>query len=161
MKKRHSITCCAFLVFIIQACDPTPSTDQIQRRETEQIIQEALEKVGMPEISNFTERALLKEILEKRDQMFPTFTYYIDRDGGKHLLCESVGYGLPASSQYSNPTKLVVQGGSIHGTLPQPAPNGLYMSAETEATYVLCSTGNGVEFVYAEPELIVSPYPLE
>jgi len=143
MIQRHFFIFCLLLVLALPACDPTPSTDQIQRRETEQMAQDALDKVGMPEISNFTERTLLKEILEKRDEMNPTYTYYLDQNGGKHLLCESLGYGIPASAQYTNPTKLVVQGGSIHGTLPQPSPNGLYMSSESRATYVLCSTGTG------------------
>ena len=152
-----------FLVWIFllfSACDPTPSSDQVQRRETEARFQQAQVEAGMPEVSQFTERNFLKDIIEKRDEPFKTYTYYLDMNGGKHLLCESIGYGIPAAAHYMNPRKLVVQGGSIHDKLPQPDPNGLYMPSNSEATYVLCSTENGVEPVFSQPKIIVSPFPL-
>lgn len=150
------------LIFVFQACQPsTPSADAMQAAETKKMQLSAAQSVGMPNITNFTEKRFAKMIYELKDQEVTTYTYFVDMNGKLHLLCESVGYGLPASVQYSNPERIVKNNSYGYGVLPQPEPNGLFMPEGLAATFVLCSDGSGgVRPIYSEPELIVSPFEL-
>lgn len=142
-------------------CTPSESADQTQKVETEQMVREAHQKIGMPNILNFTERRFVKYLFELRDEELTTYSYFMDMNGNLHFLCESIGYGIPYSVQYTNPEKRITSSwGNV--TLPQPDPNGLFMPQGLSATFVLCSDGEGgVRPVYSEPNLIVSPMPLE
>lgn len=148
------------LTFTLTACDGNASkAEREQSKQTNQLQDEANRQVGMPDIVNFQERRFAKQILEMRDQAITTYTYVIDMNGRKHFICESVGYGLPYSVQFTNPEK---RSRFTEGTnLPQADPNGLYMPDGLSATWVLCSDGNkGVKPVYVEPEIIVSPFKM-
>jgi hypothetical protein len=133
------------------------TTDSRQKIKTEKMVRKADRVIGIPKIKNFTERRFAKQILELRDSEIATYTYIADERGNIHLLCKSIGYGLPYAVQYTNPQRYEMNG----ATLPQPDPNGLFMPNTTEATWVLCSDGKGgVRPVYSEPRLVVSPFPL-
>jgi hypothetical protein len=134
-------------------------TDRDQEAATEQMVREAHAAVGMPTIIRFTERRFAKMILELRDKEIGTYTYITDMQGRLHFLCNSVGYGLPYSVQFTNPERYDRYG----ATLPQPDPNGLFMPGGLSATWVLCADPQGGEPrpVYSEPALMVSPFPLK
>ena len=86
-----------------------------------------------------------------------TYSYFMDLNGKLHFLCNSIGYGLPYSVQFTNPEK------SYNGqiALPQPDPNGLFMPQGLSATFVLCvAKDKQIHPVYSEPNLIVSPFKL-
>lgn len=135
-------------------------TDVKQRKQTEKMTAEANRQVGMPGISNFTERKFAKLILELRDTKVTTFTYIVDLEGRLHFLCNSIGYGLPYSVQFTNPEKRISRNAQT-GTIPQPDPNGLFMPDGLSATWVLCDDGKGgVSPIYSEPALLVSPFKL-
>jgi hypothetical protein len=142
-------------LFILTGCAADTTTDDQQA--TAQRMKEMRGQVGLPAITNFTEAKFAKLTAELRDQEIRTWTYYLDLNGNRHLLCESVGYGLPYSVQVTNPEVYYHTG----ATLPQAEPNGLFMPESADATWVLCSDGKGgVAPVYSEPTLIVSPFPL-
>lgn len=136
------------------------SSDTIQRQQQEVILKEATASVGMPAIKNFRERRLLKDIIEMRDQEgLVTYTYLWSEVAGKLVfLCDSVGYGLPYATQFTNPMKYEING----ATLPQADPNGLFSPASAEGTWILCKNPNGREVrpIYAEPRTVVSPFRL-
>jgi hypothetical protein len=157
-----------FLI-VISGCDERPQTsDEIQRKQQEQMLQEGTSQVGMPAIKNFRERKLLKQILELRDQEgLVTYTYlYNEREGKLVFLGETVGYGIPYSTQFTNPEKIeryYYAGGPYHyEALPQADPNGLFSPGSAEGTWVLLKNPNGkeVEPVYIEPRIVVSPFRL-
>lgn len=164
MKKITALFTIALCTLLLMGC-PTgeASTDQRQAKATEAMVAMAEKTVGMPNIRNFQERRFAKLIYELKDSEVVTYSYFMDMNGKLHLLCESVGYGLPASVQYVNPERIAKshnQGG--FAILPQPEPNGLFMPDGLDATYVLCTDGKGsVKPVYSEPKLIVSPFPLK
>ena len=144
--------------------ESAPSADTMQAAQTAKMAQAAAQSVGMPNIVNFTEKRFAKLIYELKDQEVTTFSYFMDMQGRLHFLCESVGYGLNASVQYSNPVRTVDvwRSNGFIEQLPQPEPNGLFMPEGLAATFVLCSDGKGgVRPVYSEPELIVSPFKLK
>lgn len=145
----------------LAACEPyTPTSEQIQNHKQEQTNLQAVESVGMPTIVNFQEKRILKDIYELRDTQLRTWTYTQDMNGHLHKLCDSVGYGIPAATQYTNPQRVAHSSGNI--TIPQADPNGLYSPSSAEGTWVLCSQPGKDKTVpvYVEPRVIVSPFPL-
>lgn len=152
------------------SCDgPPPSSDKVQAEQQERILREGTSQVGMPNIKNFRERKLLKDILELRDQEgLSTYTYVWSEMQGKLVFfCSSIGYGIPYATQFTNPQKFDAYqnpGGTWGtGTLPQADPNGLFSPAAAEGTWVMCKDPHGaaVKPVYVEPRIVVSPFALD
>ena len=99
--------------------------------------------------------------MELRDQNVATTTYIIDMNGKLHKICNSVGYGLPYATQYTNPSRVVFDGGHGNAVIPQADPNGLYSPASADGTWVLCVSKEGKpKPVFIEPRVIVSPIPV-
>lgn len=145
-------------------CSSPPTSDDVQREQQERLLAEGTSQVGMPAIKNFRERKILKDILELRDQSgLVTFTYvWSDVRGEWTFFCHSIGYGLPAATQFSNPQKAEYVSGRGVYVLPQADPNGLFSPASAEGTWVLCKDPAGTDTrpVYLEPRVIVSPFEL-
>ena len=158
---------------LLTGCDFTPSSDQVQQETQERMLQEGAAQTGMPNIKNFRERKILKDVLELRDQTgLATYTYVENQvavpvkggtvKGGKFTyLGESVGYPIPYSTQYTNPEKTVWN--SRHPVvLPQADPNGLFSPASSEGTWVLLLTpGTKVTApVYIESRIMATTFQL-
>lgn len=140
-----------------------PDADKRQAVETKKRLLEADKQVGMPDIVQFTERRLARDILELRDQEnLSTYTYLVNLQGELIFLGESIGFGLPYSVQFTNPETVVHDYASSFGTLPQADPNGLFMPDGLSATWVLLKDPDGGDArpVYVEPQIIVSPFRL-
>jgi len=160
MKTILSVAAIALLGASLVACEYTPSSDEAQQSQQERILQEGTAQTGMPAIKNFRERKLMKQIIEMRDQDgLVTYTYTVPETTGRPVfLCNSIGYGLPAATQYTNPEKY-----DYGVALPQADPNGLFSPSSAEGTWVMCTdpSGNGkTRPVYVEPRIIVSPFQL-
>ena len=160
MKTIVSVAALAVLGLTLTGCIEENS-DDTQRYQQEQILKEGTAQSGMPAIKNFRERKLLKQIIEMRDQDgLVTYTYTVPETTGRPVfLCNSIGYGLPAAMQYTNPQKYEMSG----ATLPQADPNGLFSPDSAEGTWVMCSDPSGsgkTRPVYVEPRVIVSPFKL-
>jgi len=153
---------------LISCNDHTPTSDDIQRKQQETILQEGTAAVGMPAIKNFRERRLMKDILEMRDQSnLTTYTYVQNQMTGKLLFfCDSIGYGIPYATQFTNPSKIEYRsnGGSYYSwvVIPQADPNGLFSPSAADGTWVMCKNPNGsdVKPLYVEPRVVVSPFKL-
>lgn len=140
------------------------TSDQVQHQKQEQIEKEASSQVGMPAIKNFREKRLLKEIFELRDQDgLTTYTYLFAEQTGKLVFVgESVGYGIPYSTQYTNPQKTDSEyNGRV--ALPQADPNALFSPASADGTWVMLldKKSGKVRPVYFEPKVIVSQFKLK
>jgi hypothetical protein len=155
-----------FLVFplLITGCSDNTSLKREQQQQ-EQLQQESIAQAGVPAMKNFREKKLLKQIYELRDQEgLVTYTYIVAENTGKLMfLGESIGYGIPAATQYNNPEKITYVNGSNSHTLPQAEPNGLYTPQSAEGTWVMLKNPNGkdVRPVYVEQRIIVSPFKLD
>ena len=81
-----------------------------------------------------------------------------DYQGKLFFIGKCVGYGIPFSAQYTNPERYEING----ATLPQPDPNGLFMPTSSSATWLMMidPKTNKPRPVYIEPEIVVSPFPL-
>lgn len=161
---------CAMMLMSASDCESKPTADQVQSKKTEQALTEAQKQIGMPAIVNFQERKLFKQILELRDQeKLITYCYLMNEMNGKigQFLGKGIGYGIPASTQFTNPEKVISFGdvryysGSQPSTIPQADPNGLFMPTSTSATwYMLLDEKGKPHPVYIEPLIIVSPIKL-
>jgi hypothetical protein len=164
MKKLFALVASAAL---LAACNPAePSADQRERAATAKLAGEASMQVGMPAVTHFQEKRMVKQLYEMRDNPnFRTYAYITDLNGGLHKLCDATGYGIPYATQFSNPQRLVrsmeapMQGNLA---LPQPEPNGLFMPASADGTWIMCldPKDKAVKPVFVEPRVIVSPFPL-
>ena len=155
---------------------PAITGDDVQRQAQEILTAEGTAQTGMPAIPNFRERKLLKDIYELRDQEgLTTYTYLWNEFNGRLVfLGESIGYGIPYSTQYSAPETVKryriprvpgVAGSGRYGVerLPQSEPNGLFTPGSAEGTRVLLKDphGKSVKPVYVEPRIVVSPFELQ
>lgn len=154
------------LVFLFGCNEPTkPNSDKIQQKQTEQALSEAQRQIGMPNITNFQQRKLMKMIYELCDKEDLITYAYIKSDyqGKLFFIGKCIGYGIPFSAQFTNPEKVIYQTyDSGASTLPQADPNGLFMPTSSSATWLMMidpETGKPRP-VYIEPEIVVSPFPL-
>ena len=157
------------LALALAGCDEhKPSADQVQRQQQEQLSMQGVMSVGMPAITRFAEKRMLKDILELRDQMHPTYTYLVGEMNGTigEKVCDSLGYGISGATQYTNPQKIEWRssaGAYASGVLPQADPNGLFSPATTEGTWVMCKVPGSDKVMpqYIEPRVIVLSFPKE
>lgn len=165
MWKVTSLAVLVVFVLTAESCDE-PTAQQKETSAQTHMLAESNAQVGMPAILNFTEKRNYKMIYELRDQpSYATHTYIVDMNGHFHKLCDSIGYGIPESSQYTSPESMQYMsysGGSYHERLPQSDPNGLYSSPSANGTWVMCldPTSQKVVPVRSEPNVITSPFPL-
>jgi hypothetical protein len=149
---------------VMVGCGPQQeSSTQIERRKQEELSLQAVQSVGMPAITNFAEKRMFKDILELRDKNTPTTTYLVGMNNQLTKVCDSIGFGLPYATQYTNPMRLSGDGTHGYTTLPQADPNGLYSPASAEGTWVLCvdHKDGKAKPVYIEPRILVSPFPIQ
>lgn len=142
------------LSLTFMSCD---SEESIQQRK---LTTEAFAQVGMPAIKNFQEKKLAKKILELRDQQdLICYAYLVTLDGKFVFIGKCIGYGLPYSTQYTNPEKYE-QNGAV---LSQQDPNGLYMPDNVSATWVMLINPetNKPEPTYIEQDVFISPFPMQ
>jgi len=155
-----------FCICSADDCTPTQTADRQQTVQQEQILKEGNAQVGMPNIKNFRERKLLKQILEMRDQDgLVTYTYTIDLQGHLHFFCDSFGYPIPYATEYTSPMRPAhsdetYEQGNI--SVPQADPNGLFSPVSADGTWVVCKDPNSNKsgVVYVEPRVTCSPFPL-
>ena len=146
------------------------SADIDIQNQTEESMTQANNAVGMPGITNFQEKKIQKWIYELRDREdLVCYAYLMNEMNGTigQYLGRCIGYGLPYSTQFTNPLKIAFVDGGDYGaknpyTLPQPEPNGLFMPEGLSATWLLLIDPETDEPrpVYCEPNIIVSPFKL-
>jgi hypothetical protein len=157
------------LIVFFQSCASyDPTTEQVQAKQSAQIFKEMQAQLGLPNITQFTQKKTLKMIQELCDQeKLITHTYLYNALEGRvgQYLGRSLGYGIPFSAQYTSPDKLVrADVGQYTGTqvVNQADPNGLYMPTSSSATWIiLLDKENKPRVIYCEPQIIVSPIKLE
>jgi hypothetical protein len=156
-----------FIGLLFTSCgNPKSNTDRKIAAAQEQITAQANDQIGLPGIKNFNEKRTLKMIYELRDQeKMVCYAYLWNEFNGKLVYFgKCLGYGIPYATQFSNPEKEIYSGGhqQSFGALPQAEPNGLYMPAAAEGTWLLMLDKDGVSHpVYCEPRCIVSPFKLD
>ena len=160
-KKLLGLAACMLLLTAAKCNDDDADTKAAAaQRET---LKEAQAEVGMPGITNFQEKRMLKQIYEMRDQTTATHSYIVNSMRGCLVyLGASIGYGMPYAAQYTAPTTYGPTGAGTWGQKPQAEPNGLFMPASAEGTWVnlMNPETKKTQVVYIEPQVVVSPFRL-
>jgi hypothetical protein len=141
------------------------SADLQQRKATSQAAAEAERQVGMPRIVNFNERKMARQILELRDdaKLVCYAYFFVPMTGELKFYGKCMGYGLPYSTQFTNPSRpeeVDVEGHpNAAVVLQQPDPNQLFMPTSSSATWLMMIDEKTGETVidYVEPKIIVTP----
>lgn len=96
-------------ILFFTSCDYAPNSDDQLASKTEQSMNEANAELGMPAITNYQEKKLLKSIYELRDNdKLINYAYLFSQQTGKLIFIgKCLGYGLPYATQYSNPQKYI------------------------------------------------------
>lgn len=141
------------------------SAEQQMANDQAQLVKAGNDKYGAPEITQFTEKGLVKYLYELRDRSdLICYCYTKNEFTGKYVYeGKCMGYGIPYSTQFSNPetyTKFnpAWGGGPHYDMAPQAEPNGLYMPTSAEATWVMLineETGK-MEPQYFEPKVNIT-----
>lgn len=139
-----------------------PDAEEAQQQATAQLLADAEARVGMPRVTNFTEKRLANQIMELRDQPnLATYSYTVDMNGRAHCLGRSIGFGLPYTTQITNPMQDLWGSNGSSNAIPQAEPNGLYSSDSTNATWVLLVGADGrPKPAYIESDVTVTLEPL-
>lgn len=175
MRKISLVVTGILLVALFSGCETdqeSKSADTIQTEQQRIALSEAQRQIGMPNITNFQQRKMMKWIYELTDREDLVTYVYIKADmtGKLIFVGKALGYGIPFSAQFTNPEKVVRldkqlgvnASGYYFGKLPQADPNGLFMPTSSSATWIIMidpETGKP-RVQYWEPELIISPFPL-
>ncbi len=143
---------------------PVASSDKKVAQTAEKQMKQIDAMVGYPSVINGFEKRQVRMLYELRDNPeYRTYSYIVTMDGSFVFICDSIGYGINASIQFSNPEKVIDTGdvnGNGYGYLPQAEPNGLFMPEGLSATYVMCLDGEELKPVYVESEVLVSPFEM-
>ena len=157
----------------VEVTEPKPNADLEVQQKTELAMQEANRQSGMPAIINFQEKKNLKWIYELCDQEnLICHAYLFNELKGEigQYLGECIGYGIPYSTQYSNPERVANFRGDYGQyaddavyTIAQPEPNGLFKPEGLSATWLIMidPTTKKPRPIYIEPAIIVSPFKLK
>ncbi len=163
---RLTVSLCAVALIgtTLAACAPD-TADQKQNRMQEALLDQSVQSIGVPTITAFAEKRLLKDIFELRDKLVPTYSYLAGEMNGTigEKICDSVGFGIPYATQYTSPQKRDWGNGGVTLALPQADPNGLFSPASAEGTWVLCKVPGSDKIMpqYIEPKIIVLTFPKE
>ena len=172
-----------FSGFLMGCPEEENTADKTEQDRQESIQSEGVRQVGMPAITAFFEKRMLKYIYELRDHgrdgtgPMHTYTYCENAVpkivvghtvmGGKFtFMFDSVGYGFPYATQYSSPSKLQRVYASEHYfmVMPQSEPNLLFPPSSAMGTWVLVQDPSGKTKdllpIYCEPNVLVTPFKL-
>ncbi len=171
---RKTILTVVMLAFVMLSCEQMakkPTSDELMQKKTENVMREINRETGMPALTNFQEKKNLKWIYELCDQeKLICHAYLFNEMKGEigQYLGKCIGYGIPYSTQYSNPQKVSTVDGGQYGArnpyiLPQPEPNGLFKPEGMSATWLIMIDPKTKKPrpVYVEPTIIVSPFKLK
>ncbi len=167
MKKTMFLVMVMIIVsFLMFGCDEITrnEADNKQTEQTEKMMVELNNQIGLPNISNFQQKKLMKMVYELCDKENLICYAYLKSDlSGKLVyLGRCIGYGIPFSAQYTNPMKRITRFNDT-GTIPQADPNGLYMPTSSSATWLMLidEETNEPGVAYIEPEIVVLPFMLK
>lgn len=107
------------------------------------------------------ERHLVTQLLNARNAKAVTHSVWRSNTGSIEGDCASVGFGIPYDTSLTNPLKLS-RDYRDSSVVEQAEPNGIFISKNTSATWVLCAGENGDMLpIYIESKVTVYPYPVK
>lgn len=159
---KRTILSLTFLVAVLAACTPSAERQDNTRVQDQQAHYATTQPVPFFDYS--LDRDVLIQIYESKNEARQTSTVIESFSGELLFSCPSIGYGIAADVQITNPLapfRHSTESWSEGVTVEQPEPNGLFSSKNTDATYVLCVRDNGdVAPIYTEEKVTVFPFAI-
>ena len=161
-KKVFAFTTILVLMAMLTGCSETA-----ENQYTRELMSQAYDAVGFPNVSNYFERSQLKEIYELRDDPSLICYWYTKNDmSGKWVYQgKCIGYGIPYTTSMTAPESLQrteTPSGRSWDVLPLAEPNGLYASPSTSSTWILSVSEDGeISPTYVESEITVSQMKID
>ncbi len=153
---------CASLAVV--GCGPVDEARQRQTAAVDKLSSEADRAVGMPALSQWQQKKLVRDIYERTDRATTTFAYVQGLDGRLTCLGRGIGYGVPYGTRSTPPEDFArYSGGTVADfAFAQPEPNGLYLPDNASATWwQMLNPANGkIEVVYLEPTIVIVPFQI-
>ena len=163
---------------MLVGCGQRETASSKENNYTQDLMEQSSNIVGYPDVTNFFEKAQLKEIYELRDDPNLICYWYTKNDmTGKWIYQgEWIENGIPYTTQFTQPDTMqraALPVLDINGNdkgrneyftevLPQADSNGLYSSASTSATWILTTDKDGnIKPTYVESEITVSQSKLD
>ena len=116
----------------------------------------------VPKYNWSLERHLVIELQNARNLKAATHSVWRSNTGVIEGDCPSIGFGIPYDTSLTNPLKEGRRNTYGVSVIEQAEPNGIFISKNTSATWVMCSGENGsIEPIYIESKVTVYPYPLD
>ena len=149
-------------IFAMMMCMLVGCGETEENQYTKELMNQAYDAVGFPDVSNYFERAQLKEIYELRDDPNLICYWYTKNDmSGKWIYQgKCIGYGIPYTTSMTaseSLQKIETTVGTEWEIVPLAEPNGLYASPSTSATWILSVNEDGdITPIYVESEITVS-----
>lgn len=149
-------------IFAMMICMLVGCGETEENQYTKELMNQAYDAVGFPDVSNYFERAQLKEIYELRDDPNLICYWYTKNDmSGKWIYQgKCIGYGIPYTTSMTASESLQridTTAGHQWEIVPLAEPNGLYASPSTSATWILSvNEDGGITPIYVESEITVS-----
>lgn len=155
------VSCAGLLIANEGSCSGENAARQRQQAAVNQLSDQADRQVGMPAISNFQQKKLVRDIYERTDRATTTYAYVQGLDGRLTCFGQGIGYGVPYGTR-STPPESTMGVYQDNSTLAQPEPNGLYLPDNASATWwqMLNRETGKVEVVYLEPTIVITPFKL-
>lgn len=155
------------VIGVLMASMLTGCGETKENQYTNDLMGNAYDTVGFPDVSNYFERQQLKEIYELRDDPELICYWYTKNDmTGKWIYQgECIGYGIPYTTSMTaseSLQKIETTVGYEWEVVPLAEPNGLYASPSTSATWILTTDKDGnITPTYVESEITVSQSKLD
>ena len=158
---RRALTVLLVIIAVLLAGCEGGGTDAVDEEQVQnQQKQYARNGQGVPFFDFSQDRETLRQIYVLRNEAVSTHTIFTSNGTGQIVDdCPSIGYAIPADTQLTNPERLTYRNGA-YGSLPQPEPNGLWSSQNTDGTWVICVRDGQQVPVYSELKLTTYPYPV-
>lgn len=155
------------VIVVLMASMLTGCAETKENQYTKDLMSNAYDTVGFPNVSNYFERQQLKEIYELRDDPKLICYWYTKNEmTGKWIYQgECIGYGIPYTTSMTaseSLQRIETSIGAEWEIVPLAEPNGLYASPSTSATWILTTDSDGnITPTYVESEITVSQSKLD
>jgi hypothetical protein len=132
----------ALAIMSLAACSEyTPSAEQVQANQQQDISKRAVEEVGIYTPTHFTRKRLANRIGQLLDDPnYATVSYAQGMDGRLTCIGHTIGYPMPGATQTTAPQRLATSAETLYRDdmlVPQPEPDQLYYPASVDATWIL------------------------
>lgn len=148
----------ALISLVACACDGKLDANELDEQAVQRQQAQYVTAQPVPAFDWSLERHIVIQLYELRNQKVATHSVWRSDMGTIEGDCPSMGFGIPYDTSLTNPLVMETGYSGAAAAVEQPEPNGIFLSKNTSATWVLCTGPAGsLEPVYVESKVTVYP----